>query len=612
MPIALVTGATGCLGQAVCADLVATGWLVRSLSRHDTAPDAAVGRHFALDLSRDGVPPGAMEQADAVFHCAALSSAWGRAQAFHEANVTATRRLLHAARAAGVPRFVHVSTPSIYITGRSRLNVGEGASLPPRFINDYARTKYLSERLVRRANAPGFTTVTIRPRAIYGPHDRALLPRLMARLNDPLPLPLPGGGLARIDPTHATDAALAMRLAALAPADKVGGKAYNITSGQAVSLNELLDLLEKALGQRIPRLPVPYPAAMATARLMEAAQRLRDPDLEPALTRHAVAALGLSLTLDIGAARHDLGYAPRVTLAEGLARLARDAAVPRVPAQIRSDAPRIDLLRVGNCLTIGTALRRDQPPTPRVVPVWVAAITHPAKGMQLFDAGHGAGAAALPCGLPEMAFRLAVPTWSGAGGTLGAVLRKSGPAVPERIILSHLHADHVAGLFDLDHLPDLLASKAALTHLAGLSDRLVAVTGALPMDLARRLQQLADGGGLTAIEQAPRCALPNELAGLGTGHDLCGDGSVIAIPLPGHGVGQTGLWLPQSSRGPVILAADAAFSAAALRQGALPPAPLLARLGDPVAYRRTFSLLQRMMNHGVAIIASHDPELATS
>ena len=87
---------------------------------------------------------------------------------------------------------------------------------------------------------------------------------------------------------------------------------------------------------------------------------------------------------------------------------------------------------------------------------------------------------------------------------------------------------------------------------------------------------------------------------------------MIAVPLPGHGVGQIGLWLPRSSRGPVGLVADAAFSTDALRKDVLPPAPLLAMLGDPIAYRRTFAALRRMMTRGVTVIASHDPELASS
>lgn len=179
MKTALVTGATGCLGQALCAELAAHGWSLRTVARRAEPPETPPLAHYLLDLSCDLLPPAALVGVDAVFHCAALSSAWGRRSAFRAANVTATLRLIEAARDAGVPRFIHVSTPSIYITGQPRLNLAEDAPLPHTFLTDYAATKFESERIVRAANSAGFTTVTLRPRAIYGRHDRALLPRLL-------------------------------------------------------------------------------------------------------------------------------------------------------------------------------------------------------------------------------------------------------------------------------------------------------------------------------------------------------------------------------------------------------------------------------------------------
>lgn len=607
MPYALVTGATGCLGQALCADLIAAGWQVVSLSRTERRPEAPVAAHLALDLSRAAPPPELLAGMDAVFHCAALSSAWGRAEDFHAANVIATARLLRAARRAGVGRFVHVSTPSIYITGAPRLNLPETAPLPRRFLTEYAQSKYRAEQAVRQANRPDFTTVTIRPRAIYGRHDRALLPRLLSRLNGPVPLPVPGGGQALIDPTHASDAARAMRLAAMAPAARAGGQVYNITSGQALRLDALLDLLETALDLHIPRLPVPFGPLMAAARMSEAAQRLRARDEEPALTRHLVAALGVSLTLDIRAARRDLGYTPRMRLAEGLADLRPVSQPgPRRPAQARDARLRVDLLRAGTCLAPATALRRDRLPVPRRLPVWVAAIRHPVQGGILFDTGSGRPAGQGP---DALALRLAVPGWLPGGETLPAVLRRAGQPAPDLIILSHLHADHAGGLFDLPHLPPVLASRDALAHLARPP---AALPGALPEALARRLRALVARGQIRALEQATPCDLPPELAGLTGGYDLCGDGSVISVALPGHGQGQIGLWLPHTTRGPVLLAADAAFSAEALRDNVLPPPLLLARLGDPAAYRQSFAALRQIMARGIHVMTAHDPALEAS
>ena len=78
-----------------------------------------------------------------------------------------------------VPRFLFASTPSIYAGAAHRLDLTEASRLPGRLVNAYAQTKLAAEHAVRAAGAPGFATVALRPRAIVGPHDTVLLPRLL-------------------------------------------------------------------------------------------------------------------------------------------------------------------------------------------------------------------------------------------------------------------------------------------------------------------------------------------------------------------------------------------------------------------------------------------------
>jgi glyoxylase-like metal-dependent hydrolase (beta-lactamase superfamily II) len=110
-----------------------------------------------------------------------------------------------------------------------------------------------------------------------------------------------------------------------------------------------------------------------------------------------------------------------------------------------------------------------------------------------------------------------------------------------------------------------------------------------------------------AVEDRPRVA--TGLPGFPEGHDLLGDGRLIAVPLPGHGMGQAGLWIPEAAR---LLVADAAYARAALRSGRMPPRWILGRLGDPVAYRRTFDALRALMRTrpDIRIDPSHCPETA--
>ncbi len=133
---ALVTGATGCLGRHLAAKLIAAGWHVRASGR-----DAAIGstlqdagaEFIAGDLLEAGLAQRLAEDVDVIFHCAALSSPWGRRAAFQAVNVDGTQALVDAAHLAGAARFVHVSSPSIYFTYQDAFDIPETAPLPRRF-----------------------------------------------------------------------------------------------------------------------------------------------------------------------------------------------------------------------------------------------------------------------------------------------------------------------------------------------------------------------------------------------------------------------------------------------------------------------------------------------
>ncbi|MCA0962360.1 NAD-dependent epimerase/dehydratase family protein [Salipiger bermudensis] len=304
---ALITGASGCLGRAMIEELGAHGWSLRTTARTPVdLPD-----FMAADLTCDDLGP-LVDGVDAVFHCAAMSGGWGSPQAFHAANVTATARLLDSARAAGVARFVFASTPSLYADGRDRLHVTEDASLPARALSPYADSKRAAETLVLGSDTAAMRCTAIRPRAIYGRHDRALLPRLRATFERGI-LPLIERGSARIDLTHRHDAAQAMRLAADGP----GGGVWNISSGEVFTFRALAELVCEKGGYRPRPIRLPFGLAYKMAGVMERAAPLLG-GKEPALTRQAVVSIGRSLTLDIGAARRDLGYEPKVRLEEGL------------------------------------------------------------------------------------------------------------------------------------------------------------------------------------------------------------------------------------------------------------------------------------------------------
>ncbi|MGN6653692.1 NAD-dependent epimerase/dehydratase family protein [Trinickia sp.] len=318
----LVTGATSGLGANAARYLAAQRQAVRATGRDRRAGQAleAEGIEFvpvdlanaaAKDIDRllDGI--------DVVWHCAALSSPWGRYEDFHQANMTATTRLAERAAQRGVRRFVHISTPSLYFDYRHRVDIPE-TFRPARYVNHYANTKAQAEASLRAIalSYPGTTVAILRPRAIFGPHDRVLLPRILRVLRErDGRLPLPRGGVARFDLTYVENVIHAMQLATTRE-DLPSGEVFNITNGEPATLRDVLAAIFVPLGVAYRIVALPYPVLDAAARAMEAYASLSG--AEPALTRYSVGTLNYDMTLDIEKARRMLGYQPIVPLSEGI------------------------------------------------------------------------------------------------------------------------------------------------------------------------------------------------------------------------------------------------------------------------------------------------------
>lgn len=317
----LVTGATGFLGKALARRLHARGDQVTALGRNPSI--LAELEHEGLrplraDLGAGAAIRAACQGQEIVFHAGALSSAWGSAEAFFRANVLGTRHVIAGCEAAGVRRLVHVSTPSIYFRFESRLDVREDAPLPAQPANEYVRTKLLAEAEIDRAFGRGLPVITIRPRAIFGEGDNAILPRLISRLASGR-LRVIGDGQNLTDLTYVENVVDALILCAEAPETLLGRK-YNITNGEPLPLWGLIRQVCEALGYAYPQKRIPYPAAIGLATVLEVVSRILPGQPEPLLTRYMVGVLAKSTTLDISAACRDLGYAPRVSVQEGFER----------------------------------------------------------------------------------------------------------------------------------------------------------------------------------------------------------------------------------------------------------------------------------------------------
>ena len=177
-----------------------------------------------------------------------------------------------------------------------------------------------AERLVDRAVAEGLDAITLRPRALFGPRDTTVLPRLVRAL-EARRLPMIGDGVNVVDLTYIDNAVDAVVRASEA-SPSLAGRKFNVTNGEPVALWPTIRTLCGLLDLPEPSRRVPTHVAMAVAMAMETAARLSRSAREPMLTRYGIAVLTNNSTLDIGAATRDLGYRPAVGIDEGMRRFA--------------------------------------------------------------------------------------------------------------------------------------------------------------------------------------------------------------------------------------------------------------------------------------------------
>lgn len=236
-------------------------------------------------------------------------------------------------------------------------------------------------------------------------------------------------------------------------------------------------------------------------------------------------------------------------------------------------------------------------------PALVGVIAHPTRGLLLFDTGYDPAFLAATRPLPERFYRWATPV--DLAPDIGWQPWLASHGIDEtRIagtIVSHFHGDHVAGMRHLAHLP-MYCARAGLEALRRPGRFRRVRQGLLAELVPSELDSQA-----RFFEDAPLSALPTAFAPFGEGRDILGDGSLLAVELPGHCAGHWGLALRTEADRYVLLAADAAWSGEAIEGCRPPPRLTTALLGNTRSYRATLSLLHaaHRANGDLAILPSH-------
>jgi 2-alkyl-3-oxoalkanoate reductase len=264
---------------------------------------------------RDGTAvEAACEGMNVVCHAGALSAPWGKRDDFYKINVGGTEAVIAGCRRHGVKRLIYISSPSVVFDGNDQRFVSEGVPYPRRFASVYSLTKKLGEDRVNDTGATGLQTVILRPKAVFGPGDQALLPRLITAAKQRR-LPQIGDGRNLVDLTYVDNVVHAIMLAL--DADAAIGKTYTITNDEHVPVWDVIRNVLSQFDLSTNLRKIPLPVALTAAALM--AFRAALVGKEPLLTRYSAAILARNQTYDIRAAKRDLHYAPCISIEKGIA-----------------------------------------------------------------------------------------------------------------------------------------------------------------------------------------------------------------------------------------------------------------------------------------------------
>lgn len=302
---ALITGASGFVGRALCAQLERDGVDLRRVVR---TPTNTVGEAVLDELSADSAWRAVLSGVDVVVHLAARvhimrdQTAYPGAD-FYRVNYDMTRRVAEASAACGVRRFVFLS--SVKVNGEGSIDPYRETDIP-RPEGDYARSKWCAEQaLVNVASAQGLELAVLRSPLVYGPTVRGNFLRLMRAIEKGYPLPFGSASNLRslVYVENLVDAIVLLMWHPRATGT------FLIRDGEDLSAADLVRRLAPMLGVRPRLLPVPLPLLRIGARVLR-----REAEVSRLLD---------SLRVDDTRLRMLLGWRPSFSVDQGLRETAR-------------------------------------------------------------------------------------------------------------------------------------------------------------------------------------------------------------------------------------------------------------------------------------------------
>lgn len=311
----LVTGATGLLGGYVLQALQQRGEQIRALVLPVENADKLIAQGIEVvrgDVTDASTLAPAVKDIEVVIHLAGMMGVNRPLADYRLVNVTGSKNLYQAAQLAGVRRFVHTSSHTVYGLGRGRFLTEQDELRPDH--DPYGITKtegdWLIQGLMRNSK---METVIIRPGTFFGPGDRLHFGRIAQRMKDGKGVII-GQGNNALPFCYVTDVAQGFILAAYH--ENAPGNIYNISNDHPLTQRELFNAVADAVGGKRPTRFLPYWPTYYGSIAAEKLALLTHS--RPVVTRLGVLMFGSDTKHSVEKARMELGYEPKVELREGI------------------------------------------------------------------------------------------------------------------------------------------------------------------------------------------------------------------------------------------------------------------------------------------------------
>lgn len=305
----LITGATGFLGYRTIEYLLEKSDFHIIAAARTKRPERCfkskrVNYHFGDLSNEDYIKELFSLDPKMIVNCASLSSPWGKKYLFTRENINTQSLLIkYAVKESGI-RFIYISSPSIYVNHRDRINITEKSKLH-RPVNSYAWSKREAENILKSS---GLSYIILRPRALVGRGDTIIFPRLI-RAHENGKLKRMGSGKNICDLTSVKNMAHAIYCSLITKKKEALNEDYNITNDEPVILWNTIDKVLQSLNYGTVQGKIRISLAYGMAWLLEKFSKIGS-QKEPALLRYSVSTLARSMTFDISKAKKYLNYHP--------------------------------------------------------------------------------------------------------------------------------------------------------------------------------------------------------------------------------------------------------------------------------------------------------------